>query len=47
MSKEEKVAIVKNLDSQGIFLIKSSIDYVASVLCVSRYTIFNYSDKIR
>ncbi len=47
MSKEEKVIIVKKLDNQGAFLIKGAIDYVAKVLCVSRYTIYNYLDEIR
>ena len=47
LSKEEKVAIVKKLDVQGAFLIKGAIDYVAKVLCVSRYTIYNYLDEIR
>lgn len=47
MSKEEKVVIVKKLDNQGAFLIKGAIDYVAKVLCVSRYTIYNYLDEIR
>lgn len=47
MSKEEKVYIVKALDDQGAFLIKGAIDYVAKVLCVSRYTIYNYLDEIR
>jgi len=47
MSKEEKVYIVKKLDNQGAFLIKGAIDYVAKVLCVSRYTIYNYLDEIR
>ncbi|MCG8538883.1 MAG: PAS domain-containing protein [Clostridia bacterium] len=47
MSKDEKVIIVKNLDYQGAFLIKGAIDYVAKVLCVSRYTIYNYLDEIR
>jgi len=47
MSKEEKVGIVKLLDEQGAFLIKGAIDYVAKVLCVSRYTIYNYLDEIR
>ncbi len=47
MSKEEKVNIVKDLDYQGAFLIKGAIDYVAKVLCVSRYTIYNYLDEIR
>jgi len=47
LSKEEKVTIVMNLDKQGAFLIKGAIDYVAKVLCVSRYTIYNYLDEIR
>lgn len=47
MSKDEKVVIVKDLDYQGAFLIKGAIDYVAKVLCVSRYTIYNYLDEIR
>lgn len=47
MSKDEKVGVVKRLDAQGTFLIKGAIDYVANVLCVSRYTIYNYLDEIR
>ncbi len=47
MNKEEKVNIVKKLDEQGAFLIKGAIDYVAKILCVSRYTIYNYLDEIR
>lgn len=47
LSKEEKVGIVEILDQKGAFLIKGAIDYVADVLCVSRYTIYNYLDEIR
>jgi len=47
LTKEEKVQIVEKLDEQGAFLIKGTIDYVAKVLCVSRYTIYNYLDEIR
>lgn len=47
LTKEEKVQIVDKLDNQGAFLIKGAIDYVAKVLCVSRYTIYNYLDEIR
>lgn len=47
MTKEDKVNVVKMLDSKGVFLIKGSVDYVAKVLCVSRYTIYNYLDEIR
>lgn len=47
ISKEEKVSIVQLLDEKGVFLIKGAIDYVAKVLCVSRYTVYNYLDEIR
>lgn len=47
LSKDEKVQIVNALDTQGAFLIKGAIDYVAKILCVSRYTIYNYLDEIR
>lgn len=47
LSKEEKVSIVKVLDEKGMFLIKGAVDYIAEILCVSRYTIYNYLDEIR
>jgi predicted transcriptional regulator YheO len=47
LSKEEKVQIVQLLEERGVFLVKGAIDYVAKVLCVSRYTIYNYLDEIR
>lgn len=47
LTKEEKVNIVKELDEKGTFLIKGAVEYVAEVLCVSRYTIYNYLDEIR
>ncbi len=47
MVKDDKVNVVRVLDSKGVFLIKGSVDYVAKVLCVSRYTIYNYLDEIK
>jgi predicted transcriptional regulator YheO len=47
LSKDEKVLIVNNLDNQGAFLIKGAIDYVAKILQVSKYTIYNYLDEIK
>lgn len=47
MNKDERVSIVRILDEQGAFLIKGAIDAVAKVLCVSRYTIYNYLDEAR
>jgi len=47
LNRDEKVKAVKELDEKGAFLIKGSVDYVAEVLCVSRFTIYNYLDEIR
>ena len=47
MSKEEKVNIVEILNNKGVFLVKGAVDYVAKLLCVSRYTIYNYLDEIK
>lgn len=47
LSKEERVSIVRDLDSQGFFLIKGAIKILASKLMVSKFTIYNYLDQIR
>ncbi|SFG97904.1 Predicted transcriptional regulator YheO, contains PAS and DNA-binding HTH domains [Desulfotomaculum arcticum] len=47
MQREDKIKIVSALDLKGVFLIKGAVDKVASVLGVSRYTIYNYIDQDR
>lgn len=47
LTKDEKVQIVKDLESRDVFLVKGAVDYVANALQVSRYTIYNYLDGIR
>ncbi|WP_228460315.1 helix-turn-helix transcriptional regulator [Cytobacillus dafuensis] len=47
MSLEEKVECVRQLEEKGTFLIKGATDYVASVLGVSKFTVYNYLQKIR
>ena len=47
MTKEDKIDIVNQLSKKDLFLIKGAVDYVAKILCVSRYTIYNYLDEIR
>ncbi|KKK39760.1 hypothetical protein WQ57_00210 [Mesobacillus campisalis] len=44
---EEKVECVRLLEEKGAFLIKGSTEYLASVLGVSKFTIYNYLQKIR
>lgn len=47
MSKDDKLMVVKEVDEKGGFLIKGSINYLASELSVSRYTIYNYLDELK
>ena len=44
---EEKIECVARLEEKGAFLIKGSTEYLATVLGVSKFTIYNYLQKIR
>ncbi|WP_041444813.1 helix-turn-helix transcriptional regulator [Syntrophobotulus glycolicus] len=47
MSTDDKVRLVGILENKGAFLIKGAVDYVAAVLGVSKFTIYNYLNKLR
>ena len=47
MSTEEKMIVVKRLESEGPFKIKGAVNQVALKLGVSNYTVYNYLKKIR
>ena len=47
LSREDKVAIVAYLEARGAFLIRYSVERVAEVLGLTKYTIYNYLDEIR
>ena len=47
LSKDEKTAVVQQLDERGVFLMKGSVEMVAGILGVTRYTIYNYIDAAR
>ena len=47
MTREEKVAIVAYLEMKGAFLIRYSVEHVAELLGMTKYTIYNYLDEIR
>lgn len=47
LSLDEKIECVGLLEEKGTFLIKGSTEYLASVLGVSKFTIYNYLNKIR
>jgi predicted transcriptional regulator YheO len=47
MSRDEKMEVVKRLETRGAFLVKRSAEQVAEALDLSRYTIFSYLKEIR
>lgn len=47
MTRDDKVDIVRFLDGKEVFTIKGSVDELAKLLNVSRYTIYNYMDEVR
>jgi predicted transcriptional regulator YheO len=47
MGKEDKIEVVRQLEEQGLFLIKGAIKLIAGKLNISKFTIYNYLDQIR
>lgn len=47
LDTEEKIEVIRELETKGAFLIKGSTEYLAQILGVSKYTIYNYLQKIR
>jgi len=47
MDKVEKKELIRKLDAGGVFVIKGSVDYVAKVFGLSRYTIYSYLKEVR
>ncbi len=45
MDKADRMAFIYLLDEMGLFRVKGSIQHVASLLGVSKFTIYNYLDK--
>jgi predicted transcriptional regulator YheO len=46
-TREDKVSIIAQLDARGAFLIRYSVDRVADLLGLSKYTIYNYLDEVK
>jgi predicted transcriptional regulator YheO len=47
MGKGDKIEIVRQLEEQGVFLIKGAVSLIAKKLNVSKFTIYNYLDRVR
>ena len=47
MSMQERVELVKELESTGVFQIKGGVEHVAMLMGVTKYTVYNYLKKAR
>jgi hypothetical protein len=47
MSRAQKQQVVRFLDERGAFNVRKSVETVADVLGVSRFTVYNYLDSSR
>ena len=47
MQKEDKLSLVQKMESKGIFDVKGAVEYVAELLGVTNYTIYNYLKEVR
>jgi predicted transcriptional regulator YheO len=47
MDKEQKVEFIHHLNEMGLFLIKGSVQHLAELLNVSKFTIYNYLEKTK
>ncbi|CCH29888.1 aminotransferase class V-fold PLP-dependent enzyme [Saccharothrix espanaensis] len=47
MRKSHKAQVVRYLDDAGLFQVRDSVDHLAGVLGVTRFTIYNYLNEIR
>lgn len=45
LNKDEKMKFVQHLENRGVFLVKGSVEQIAELLGVSKFTIYNYLVK--
>lgn len=47
LTREDKIAIITYLENKGAFLIRYSVDRIAELLSISKFTIYNYLEEIK
>lgn len=47
MKRHEKVELMRFMEEKGIFLMKGSVEKVASLLGISKVTVYSYLDEIK
>lgn len=45
LGKAEKIRVVQELESKGLFLVKGAVDIVAARLGVTKFTVYNYMER--
>lgn len=47
LTREDKITAISYLETKGAFLIRYSVDRVAELLNLSKYTIYNYLEEVK
>lgn len=47
LTREEKIAAVEHMQSNGMFVVRGGVNRAAKALGVTRYTIYNYLDELK
>jgi predicted transcriptional regulator YheO len=47
LTREDKIAVISYLETKGAFLIRYSVNQVAELLNLSKYTIYNYLEELK
>ena len=47
MNKDERLEFIKTLNEKGIFVLKGSVDKIAKILGISKYTVYGYIQEIK
>lgn len=47
LNREERVSLVRALETRGLFLIKGAVEEVAKRIGISRFTLYGYLDEVR
>lgn len=47
MKRHEKIELIRFMDEKGIFLMKGSVEKIASLLGISKVTVYSYLDEIK
>jgi predicted transcriptional regulator YheO len=47
LTREDKIAVISYLETKGAFLIRYSVNQVAELLNLSKYTVYNYLEEVK